>query len=760
MALAKGLAQINPHVRRYLEDDVEDRKVEAEQWAQGKIAGLTNDEAKKLVADGSMPEFADPWKRAALTKYTGILAASAAANEATRIYSTDFDRVNGDVDAMLKGVYTAATKGFEGDKVFMAGFGSSWLSSVAKLRGQQVVDKSKDFQTDKIEKVMGVFRVDIDNAVAAGDLSRLSGIINSRYAANHSVLSMNKRDQDDIVWTLAQQYATNGRKDVVEALLNHKGADGTMLRDRAKFAAHAEGLLNKADDVAHKNGREGAIDERVAWLTKSDRGELDHDAFKAWLSKPENKNKFKPSDIEQMLRNDAAHKLTNANKEAAKSAALDLDRTIQAQEDRALEYGMRAGEMGTLSAVDRVPFFTKEDVKYGRSEPSGGWSAAEFRTKVIDKYLATSQAQFAADVKSVGEAEATKRQWNRELAWFTNNGVNHPKWEQVLGAGAQAASLPTIAGQAPSPVAQAGADLYVRLWAQAPNMAAGMLKDRKAMQFYEAYRLAREGSGDPKHALLMALNYTADPTQFDKPEYRAKLNDVKTAADRIDPTGWFGTAPKNKAWLASMVNERAQFYAHWTSVDEAVKNAADHVKRNIAVINGYAIPKPQGVDGKQVPPGFEKLIEVRLEAFTKEHGKKYGFDKDDLMVIPTDNGFGAWKIVMAGTPFDPLSYGEKSTTAPIFTAKDLWDDYKLTQSAADSKARFEAIHGQDQGALYGRLKKASEVKQPTIGTQLRPDLQRKLDEANKAFMDWVMGRSQDTSFKRNDQYPQQPPYVK
>lgn len=102
MQLAGALAQISPSLQGFLDTKATEMQKDAEDRANRRIGGMSFEEAKAAVADGSISEMQNPWYKAAFMKQYGERLAYQRVNELTQEYETNFDKNNGDLDGFVR----------------------------------------------------------------------------------------------------------------------------------------------------------------------------------------------------------------------------------------------------------------------------------------------------------------------------------------------------------------------------------------------------------------------------------------------------------------------------------------------------------------------------------------------------------------------------------------------------------------------------------------------------------------------------------
>jgi hypothetical protein len=235
--LAKALGQLNPALNSFLMQGAEEDKSQQEAAAENKIGGMTFDQARKAVDEGSLSEMQNPWFKAAFMKQFGQRVALRKAQELTDQYQNGFNRDGGDVEQLVAGSAKPALDQYGNDKHFASGFNGVFGPQAAKIRNEQATYQSQRVSN---EVRQGVYEIGtaiigdgIDKGKSADDI--VAGL-RSTYAGNKQLLNVPYAEQDAEVYRMAETL-TKGistsknpelQKQIVEKLLNDERVAPTV----------------------------------------------------------------------------------------------------------------------------------------------------------------------------------------------------------------------------------------------------------------------------------------------------------------------------------------------------------------------------------------------------------------------------------------------------------------------------------------------------------------------------------------------------
>lgn len=653
LQLAEALASISPGLNAMLQEQAAARKQEAEDLANRRLGGMSFEEAQRAVKDGTIPEMSNPWFKAAFMKQYGERLAHHRASEIASIYETEFDKENGNLDQFIAERMKEDLDAY-GDNKF---FASSYLGVMnrfnvtAQSKHQEYLagrTKDETFQ-GAYETFLGTARQMMEEGA---DPQAIAQALREKYEGNRQLLNMPYREQDREMLRVAQTLAEEGHHDLVKALLQTErvAADGTRLgalANNREFAADAARILQRAERVMFDNNEKASFDQRMVFFDQSFTGNLDRAELEKWHK--DNPGAFSDSQVQTLIaRNQSV--IEQAQKEAEKQRTKLL---LEEQSRRSVE----AMEQADLAAFEAglAPFLEDGVVLNERGETEVR-TADERRKRLADNAVTRIRER-------VERGEITPEQaFEAEVKGFSGNGLVHPQWKTVLGAGSVSATTYAISGGEIPPALKEGAELYLRLHATDPSLLQRHIPDSSAMDFYEAFRIAKQyGRMDDNQAYQQAISVTNDPDKYEGVHMRQRYDDIDKAVTGLQSNAFvrmfgLGTAPADNAgYVGNEISRIAKFYARsGLGTQEAIEQAKKRFEDTHSQINGWWVYTAD----RDVPPDFEKLVNSALEDYVAEFGEAEGLEVDDLSIRPATNGSGAWQIINRYTGA-PVENGER-----------------------------------------------------------------------------------------------------
>lgn len=674
-AFAKSLAAINPAINRFLDTVADEGRSEAEEAARGRLGGMTFEEAREAVQRGEMGEFSNPWFRAAFTRQFGERHALWRAGQLQTEYQTNFDRDNGDIEGFLAAPVREDLEAFGNDRHFRAGYGRAMTQFANRVRAQHSEHLAGRARTETLDGVYETFLGDARAAIQAGQTpQQIHERLRGRYQGNLDLLRVDFRTQDREILRVAEALAAEGHYDVVRELLQgDRGGLGPLanVRDHATQAAR---ILETADRERRQRNGEAAFDQRMRFFDAAASGTLNREDLFAYHRA--NPGVFSDANVQSLVsRNDQEIEQARVRLER-EQRRIRTDREYQGERDQVLLSDFLLAERGQLPFVTlpaRVR--SREDIENGR-DPSQEISADARRRNVVEAYVAQS-GRTAQE-----RGETPEQQFNREVGWFSRNGVVHPTWENVISTGFVSASGPTTTGQEVPPALQAGIELYRRLHASNPRLLRAHVSDQGAYDFYEAVRVGMEYGGlSEQQALSTAITVTRDPARLQSTALRQRYEDIATTMNQLNSWLPWGTDVENGGAIAPQVERLARFYAmNGLSADKALEEARKRIEATHTNVNGWLVYTAD----RRVPQNFSDMVGRQIESYVTQFGQREGVRARDLTVRALENGTGAWVIVhkSTGMPVEDMA-GRTFTLATLQTAEEA----RLESERAAASAR-------------------------------------------------------------------------
>lgn len=679
--LAQSLASLNPSLLRFADTIHQERVEEVDAAARAKLQGMSKEERDIAVKNG-LPEFQDPWYKAAFMKQYGQNHATWAWAEMQKDYLENFDKEGGDLSEFIAQHSKTAMETLQGDKHALSGFTSmmgNYENALVQMHAKNTAALASD---RKVQTIADGFNTIIE-AGKSNNASpdTIAALFWERSKQNKDLMRMGFDEQNkNVIMPFLRSLAAKGDEATVNAILNHDRGNGTgRLADNVATQGDVLEIQNLAKRKALEQASEASIPARDQFNQWAQNGELHlrEKEFMEW-------RKANPG----IISDDQALSALNHSRAAAKTK---LEQARREQLALGREMSFRQEQASILDNAMQQSFIDKggkglqflKDVEYTTREGhTAVMSADTQRQNAIREYMRLQDQKYGQFGQNPPPEVAAIRM-NEDAKWLSDNGVTFDQWEKLLNNSLSAANAMSVTGKVeniPASV-QAGTALYMNLYAQNPTLLDDHVKDPRAWEFYEAYRISKQYGGlDDQQALTTAVQYMRDPTAFDSPLLKQTYETIDNAVGSLG--GWFsklGTF-KNDNYARMEVNRLAKFYAmqglgSQAAVDEAKKNFED---RHINV-NGWLVNV--GHRGIGNHDDFKNLAEEKLRRFAETVGPKYDLELFDIGIRPLNNGVGGFLIVR------PNGMPAGSIKDSVFTMRDL----EGIKDEIAEKARSEII---------------------------------------------------------------------
>jgi len=689
LQLADALSSISPSLNNLLQYQAEKSRQEAEDLANRRLGGMSFEEAQRAVKEGTIPEMANPWFKAAFMKQFGERLAHQRASEIATLYETEFDKDNGNFDEFVAQRMKADLDAF-GDNKF---FTSSYLNVMSRFNAQAQA-KHQQYLTTRTkedtfqgvyETFLGTARQMIEEGASPDEIAKA---LREKYEGNRKLLNVPYKEQDREMLRVAQALAEEGRYDIVQALLTSErtAADGTKLGPLAnnrEFAADAARILQRAERVMFDNNEKASFDQRMRFFDQSLAGTLNREELIEWHKA--NPGALTDAQVQALLnRNESV--VLKLKEEAERQREKLLLQQQSARSHEALEQAdLEAAENGL------APFLEDGVVLDENGEPKI-ISADQRRERLAHNLVQRIQ-------EKIDSGQITPEQgFEAEVKVFTANNLKNPRWEEVLAAGGISAATFAISGGEVPPALKDGAELYMKLHAQNPRLLQKHVPDAAAMDFYEAYRIAKQyGRMNDNQAYQHAATLTNDPDKYESVYMRQRYDDIDKAVKDLQSNGFvrffgLGTPPADNAgYVGNEISRIARFYARsGLGSEKALEEASKRFKDTHRQINGWWIYTAD----RDIPPDFERLVQNALEDYAKEFGESEGVEASDLTIRPATNGTGAWQIVnrYTGAPVEHSERRYITNRSLIESERDRIDQRRkelIEQTNHENETRYD-----------------------------------------------------------------------
>lgn len=590
------------------------------------IAGHTNDEYKKLVQTNQIPAVSDPFARAALDKHYGQVIGDSIGNSIRQAIDAGEINLldpNTDIDKVLTEHSRAALEGplapYAGSKAAIAGF----RERIDSLRGSLTLAQGKAIADNFQRSRIGMAKAQFDR-----------------------VFDLTSGAAPEVTQNFVRQvYREIGPKSA--AGVPHPEMDKTLLdvlKNRAADENYVKAVLHVLD--AERTAQDG---QKLPPLSANPR--LVDDV----------------NEVRRVARTTLA-KLADKRAEGM---------AVKAMTDAALR---QDGSIWSFTDTTYTNPITGEEKTV---------TADAARKKFTDRFLTESKQQ------QLDRGESWDVRFEREWAVLARAGIVQPEWKNTLEGAAKAFTDPsslTDSGARESAIR--AANIYLKMAERNPAYVNGVLKlDKTSKDFYSVYDVARTGMGlSDDEALDMAAAAIRPQSEDDLGVARVRARQVQEAIQNTNYREGIlarifgrGEYAENQGAIQRRVMDVAQVLTRvqGMSVDDAIKHAAETVKKRSLFINGTLVPDDGHIPGPEAKP----LILKALDNFAKQHPasmKALGLeDSSQLTVRP--HGGGHLQIWTNDEGFSRPVYAkdENGQTKPAIISLEML--HKLRQEGADAK---------------------------------------------------------------------------
>lgn len=642
LQLAQALGQISPSLNNLLANEAAAQQKHMEDRANQRIGGMSVAEARAAVDNGSISEMDNPWFNAAYMRLLGERTAYERQNALAVEYETSPDKANMDFDAFVARAVAADLEQYGGNQFFAGGyapimenFRNTGGAKAAQHRADEMVAQS---QQGVFQSFYGLAQSMMTEGKSPEEIVTA---IQGRYQGNMDLLRLDYRTQDAELVRVAETLAQQGNHGLVAAILNtpRTGPDGTpigSLAENREFVADAARIMSKAETEQFGLDQTALFDDRTRFYGLAAQGKLDPAELEAAYQA--NPALFSEAQFRAVMDENQRVLAKIASDAAENTQTL----TLRANAERSSQELANADLMALQAG--QLPFI--EDGK--RLNDRGEWETvpvAERREAAAD--LFASRLTEAAQAQQMSPEQAL----GYMVQGFASNGMEYPKWKDVLAAAPTAATAQNLSGESlPDALVQA-TDLYMAMYDMAPRLLARHITDETTRDFFEAYRIATEYNGsDRGQAVMQAVKVTQDPG-YENPLYRQNLADVLEKAPR-----WVGgllgagsTEVMNQPYVVGEISRLAEFYVrNGLNPDTALKKAEERFKSLNQMVNGNYV----FTGSEDLPPNFPQMAESALGQYVQDFPDE-GLEMGDITIAPYENGSGIWVII------------DKNTGAPV-----------------------------------------------------------------------------------------------
>jgi hypothetical protein len=586
MALARSLSAIQPELNGFLEESKDIYREREANRAYDTIQGMTYDEAKEAVANGTMRGTESPWFRAAFQKQFGMAHAANRRRQIITAYNTEFDKQNGNIDEFLARFAQEDYEAFGGSEFIASGIREGMDGVFNTVRNQHAEFQDSQLQTRAAEQFYTIANDAVATAVeSGGDVNAAITAVTSQHIAA-GLIDQDKADA--ALLGLAEQYASTGDTASLEAVLNADPYGRGSFLSRGGFAVKAQTLLEQGKATAGDKFRVANVEPRAALEGRAAAGLLD-DGDKEQMRVFMETKQMSPDQYESLvMQNEAAQQrrlmdATEANvKTTLLGSATDL---ILAGQGAAVQDTTVTLPDGSTKTV----------------------TGKELRETVINEQVT---ALLSREDASVAVAAQHMSSWAI--------GETYKPWEDSLSTGylalTGALTKPDKDGKVTIPPAAQNAYGLWRELSGAESLRNQHVKDSTAAAIYRDAEVLEEiGGMTPEEALTASasIDRKSSRTSLASAVDRDKFSD---AVDGYMSGGLFGSDPINGQIVKTAIEEQARIYMDLNlPQDKAIEKAISAFETSFTKVNGVYV----NTRDRFVPADIEGVSNAYVEDFLK-----------------------------------------------------------------------------------------------------------------------------------------------
>lgn len=690
LQLAGALQDFSPALRQIVEREADRGRQVIEARAEGRIGGMTLQEANEAVSRGDMPEWSNPFFRAQFMRLYGERAGRDAALARVQQYETGFDKLNGNIDQFIAEGAQGGLGEFQDNPFYQQAFARTYGSIADRLRAQNVDDKTTQVKTKSQDLVASQFFTIYDTLQNTGTYSpeRLQQAFTSAINSNAQLNVLTKAQQDDLLAPFIQARADAGDVDTVRYLLtNDRGGVGALGKTR-KYAIRAGDWIEQAEGnriKANQKVQTGTlIDDNAAIDAGTYTPEMGRQRVDAGLITPA-----------QMVAN-VSRSQENQRQAQARLAALQDKQEFrfrsQEAEQSAQGDAYQAFLQGSTHAI--------RDVEIPNAEGTGTktLSAEALKDQAVQQFYDQSDARaqrLAAEGKplSVGDKAVY------DASFFARAGLPDKRLQAALTEarmGINSAALQ--AGTQDVSKLQAGLEAYMSVQARDPQFAATLAQSEEDGLFWEDMRkLTQYRRMDVQQAaqtaLLLQQNSAARSMAMSRTDYDAVDTAVRGALGG-GSFPWSDSPARDEGTARAFILDqyRANRALGLSSADAAA-DAEKALTSNYTAINGWLVP----TFSKNYPPDIGQMLQDRLDEVYKLLPPEAGISKGNLRVYPAGPATAGRWIIMNGFSQLPNPNLGVVTLDDLMVVRNHADRVSGDAARADAVRRNEASRQIESG---------------------------------------------------------------
>ena len=592
----RALGQLNPVLDQFASHLAEKDRVQQEAAAERKIGGMTYEEAKAAVKSGQLPEFSNPWFRAAFEKQHGIRMANEVRRKAEADLATD-DITNVDPETFVASYVQEANQEIDasGSQFLASGFASALDGVTDKVRN--AVNSARIKRTVEVrdanayENILGIVErftaTGPDGQPIVNDPKALITSVRLEMQGNRDTLGMSYADQDKAIARAIQTLAQRpGMEDAIRQL-------GSLDRDggisvATKMGPQYETILQQAQ-ASTERAQNDAIQPQIAdWTIRADSGdptqfnEKDFDAFVA--ANPTLLTGSFTAGIKLRFKNAQEQ---NAARASAALAATAKERAITAATPGLINLA-RTGSIAEIAADQTLEV--------------NGKTITLTKDELREVGLRSAAEQIVAE--GTAQKLSPERIRANVVALYGKNGEVDPTAKSRILAAVQASVVP---GDVSETLLQYLPEIRL-LASESPEMLYQIVPDDRSRQFLEAIDVGLDTGLSDREAIKAAEFRRQNADVLPKPD----VVTMKTLNATIQ--GRLGGGPAASS-LSRTIDARIKYYAATgTTGDALAKRVSDSIlARTVKVGNAYVDISGTGVLPVKAKPVFDEAVDALRE---------------------------------------------------------------------------------------------------------------------------------------------------
>lgn len=635
-AALKAMSGYSPVLSDMAKVAVEKDRIAQEAAAQGKIGGMTFDEAKKAVSSGQMHEFQSPWFRAAFEKQYGVRAAAEMTTELEKDLATR-DLTTTDPDALVAEYTQRYQEGLPAGEFAQSGFVAGAAGLRDKVTGLVNQARIKETVTNRndgfVQTALTIVEQNKDKPPA--DLAKAMW---EHMQGSRDLLNLGYLDQVPLMGSLMDTLARNpGNEGVIEALgkLDIKGVP-LSTRMGARFEALKDGALAETKQQLNDE----AQPKLLGFYDDANAGKLDDKAFREWAE---------PLVAKGVLNGSTVAGITERNLNSQQQAAAQA----QAAVDRTAEQTVKMNLAPGLAELARQGHLTMSVTRDFDTQTASGKNIHISTDEQLKMGLEMAADQIVREGQAQKLDPATIR--GNVISMYARNGQVDPKVQGVVGTILHGSA----GGDVPQSALDALPELAVAL-REAPEMVNRIASNQANQKFLERIKTGMDYGMDPRSAMSSAIYWRDNRDKFAPMKHSERTSMVTQAMG--DLRGW-GKQYTNNAVVQRVLERRIEFYYDTGATgDDLRKRAVESVKRTHANVNGTLTDVTgTGLTGPQAAPVLKEAADALHEARPDLKG--------NVSWIATADGADTFRPVVAGIPVDGISPRSWSELQGLYSSR-------------------------------------------------------------------------------------------